>query len=93
MFQFPNWKQAAGELHQRKLIHCACLDECHFAFTGDDFRKFALGNLYELCMLEYTQLMVMSATVPNISVLYLKEVFLLTPDIQIFHTCMLHPGI
>jgi len=93
MFQFPTWRQAAGELHIRKPIHRSCLDECHFAFTDNNFRQSALGNLYELRMFECTQLIVMSATVAEASVPHLIDLFELTDNVATFRTPTTRPEI
>jgi superfamily II DNA helicase RecQ len=84
--RMPNWKHTIGELHQRKLMVHLTFDEGQFTFDGEDFRKEALGNLYELCMFDCMQLVVMSAMISEASVPALKEAFGLTEDIIIFRT-------
>jgi superfamily II DNA helicase RecQ len=58
----PGWKQALGELHQRKTVVRMVFDEGHFAFTGNDFRT-ALENVHELRIFPM-QMVVLSGTVP-----------------------------
>ena len=56
------WKQALGELHERKTVVRMVFDEGHFAFTGNDFRS-ALDNVHELRIFPM-QMVVLSGTVP-----------------------------
>lgn len=73
MAKTKNWKQAIAEVHEKTPVARLVFDECHFSFTGDDFRP-ALRDLYELRSLPI-QLCLLSGTIPPRSQAALVQAF------------------
>jgi superfamily II DNA helicase RecQ len=87
------FRQALAIVNESRPVVRTCFDEGHFAHTSDHFRERALGRLYELRQFPDTQLIILSATVPEISVPALKEHFGLLDHTAIFRTSTSRPEI
>lgn len=85
--------QAIAIVNESRPVTRVCFDEGHFAYISDNFRQKALSQLYDLRQFPDVQLMVLSGTVPEISVPTLRECFGLVADTTIFRTKTSRPEI
>ena len=93
MAKSDGWRQAIQILHQKRPVVRICFDECQFSFTANDFRYLALNNLFELRFEKDIQLVLLSGSVPDHSVDFLKKEFGLLRDAKLFRTDTNRPEI
>lgn len=74
--KFDHWKQCLAELNTKRPVLRMVVDEVHYYFTDQDFRKDALSDAFELRHFP-TQMVLMSGTIPPPAESYLEKQFVL----------------